>query len=75
MDEPVSALAASPVRGGAFVVRAIDGDNPEQAFDWEVKAVRADAPDLVSEPRRDDVVVRGDGPYKYVSARRAAGDR
>jgi hypothetical protein len=75
MDEPISALAASPVRGGAFVVRAIEGNNPEQAFDWEVKAVRADAPDLVAEPRRDDVVVRGEGPYKYVSARRAAGDR
>jgi hypothetical protein len=70
MNEPVSALAASAVRSGAFLVRAIDGKNPEQAFDWEVKAVRADAPTLVAEPRREDIVVHGDGPYKYFTARR-----
>lgn len=33
MDEPVSSLAASRVRRGAFVVRAIDGRNRSQRFD------------------------------------------
>ena len=66
-SEPVSALAVSHVRGGAFVVRAIDGRNPEQTFDWEIKALRADVPPLVAEPARRDVTVHGDGPYRYLT--------
>jgi len=46
-----SALAASPVVNGRFIVRAIDNNNPSQKFYWEVKAVRADIPKLkVEEP-------------------------
>ncbi|MCX5328341.1 hypothetical protein [Streptomyces sp. NBC_00140] len=41
-DAPISVLAASPVRGGRFTVRAADDRNPAQRFCWEVKAVRAD---------------------------------
>jgi hypothetical protein len=69
-SERVSALAASHVVRGAFQVRGIDSNNPNQAFDWEVKAVRADVQPLVVEPRRQDVLVRGDGPYTYIAAQR-----
>ncbi|MGW2724052.1 hypothetical protein [Streptomyces sp. NPDC001492] len=41
-DGPISVLAASPVRGGRFTVRAADDRNAAQRFCWEVKAVRAD---------------------------------
>jgi hypothetical protein len=58
------------VRRGAFVVRALDKRNPEQRFDWEVKAVRADAPELTVEPKREDIVVHGNGPYKYFEPKR-----
>ncbi|MGC4092733.1 MAG: hypothetical protein QM756_33600 [Polyangiaceae bacterium] len=68
-DEPLSAVAASGVRAGTFVVRGVDRSNPSQAFDWEVKAVRADAPHLEAEPRRSDIVVHGQGPYKYFTAK------
>ncbi len=67
MEEPVSALAASAVRRGAFVVRSLDKRNPDQAFDWEVKAVRADVAELTAEPRRSDIVVHGSAPYTYFS--------
>jgi hypothetical protein len=70
-DEPVSGLAVSHVKNGAFVVRGVDKSNPEQAFDWEVKAVRADSPALVTEPKRADVAVHGDGPYRYLTTRTA----
>jgi hypothetical protein len=69
-DEPVSALAASGVRRGSFLVRAIDGNNQRQAFDWEVKAIRADVPALLVEPKRDEITVRGDGPYRYFIPKR-----
>jgi hypothetical protein len=65
--EPVSMLAASAVENGRFRVRAVDGRNAEQAFDWEVKAVRADVQPLWVEPQRTQIEVHGDGPYKYFS--------
>jgi hypothetical protein len=45
-DEPISVLAASAVKDGAFTVRSADGKNASQAFYWEVKAVRADVAEL-----------------------------
>lgn len=48
-DDPLSPLAATPVRDGRFGVRMIGTDNPSQRFFWEVKAVRADVPRLVAE--------------------------
>lgn len=32
---------------------------------WLVKAIRADASDMLVEPRRDQISVHGDGPYRY----------
>ena len=69
VSEPLSALAASRVSSGSFLVRAIDANNPTQAFDWEVKAIRADVKPLDPEPRRDAIVVHGAGPYKYFEPR------
>jgi hypothetical protein len=51
-DGPISALAASQVRDGAFTVRALDSSNPGQRFYWEVKAVRSDIEPLVAEVRQ-----------------------
>jgi hypothetical protein len=48
-DEPVSPLAAGRVRGGAFLVRTVDGSPASHAFYWEVKAVRADLEPLAVE--------------------------
>jgi hypothetical protein len=45
-DEPIASLAASEVKNGQFSVRAADDRNPNQTFDWEVKAVRADLDEL-----------------------------
>ncbi|NUQ74173.1 MAG: hypothetical protein HUU21_11510 [Polyangiaceae bacterium] len=45
-DEPISALAASKIVNGRCVIRAIDHQNPSQRFYWEIKAVRADVPEL-----------------------------
>jgi hypothetical protein len=39
-----------PVADGRFTVRTGPGGRPDQAFFWEVKAVRADQPPLVAEP-------------------------
>jgi hypothetical protein len=51
-SEAISPLAASAVADGQFTVRAITSDNPHQEFYWEVKAVRADVPNVqVSAPR------------------------
>lgn len=52
-EELVSQLAASEIKDGKFVVRAIDNQNPYQKFYWEVKAVRADVPPLEVEPLKE----------------------
>ncbi|MGV9385751.1 hypothetical protein ACWDRB_58795 [Nonomuraea sp. NPDC003707] len=52
LDEPVCALAATPVADGGFTVLAADDRNPAQRFCWEVKAVRADVGPLVVETRK-----------------------
>ena len=50
-DEPSYAiLAASAVVDGEFSVRAMAGDNLQQPFYWEVKAVRADVAPIEVEP-------------------------
>ncbi len=46
-DKPVSPLAASSIRKGAFTVIGTDKKNLSQKFFWEVKAVRSDVAPLV----------------------------
>jgi hypothetical protein len=53
-DGPISALAASRVRDGAFAVRALDESNPSQEFYWEVKAVRSDIESLIVEAQHSN---------------------
>ncbi len=38
--------------------------NPEQEFSWLVMAIRK-GPDLKVEPRKDEVEMKGFGPYRY----------
>jgi hypothetical protein len=52
------------VSDGGFVVESSNRDS-RQSFDWEVKAVRADAAPLAVEPLRTDISVNGFGPYTY----------
>lgn len=58
--EAVSLSAGLPFQG-AFNVYGPAGT----AFSWLVKAVRKDVPPLLVEPRKSDVNVYGDGPYRY----------
>jgi hypothetical protein len=53
-DEEISALAASGVTDGRFLVRGIDGRNRKQRFYWEVKGVRADIDPIEVEPLKTD---------------------
>ncbi len=46
---PISNLAATRIVNGQFTVLGVDDANPQQAFWWEVKAVRADIPSLQTE--------------------------
>ena len=60
-DEPVTGLAASPIRNGRFVVRAADTSNSTQRFHWEVKAVRADVDRVVVESPKRSIELAGVG--------------
>lgn len=53
------------VADGKFIVKTTGEGDSEQAFYWEVKAVRADVSPLVVEPSKADVAVEGIGPYTY----------
>lgn len=55
-------VAATYPRDGRFVIRGPEG----RRVHWLVKAIRKDVPPLTVEPRRGDVVIRGDGPYRYL---------
>lgn len=46
---------------GRFLIHGVPG----QQVSWLVKAIRKDVPPVLVEPRRDDVIVQGDGPYRY----------
>jgi hypothetical protein len=52
------------INNGIFIVFS-DNTDSNQELDWEVKAIRKDAPPLVVEPNKKDINVRGEGPYKY----------
>lgn len=52
------------IKEGLFTVYS-DNKKSTQAFDWEVKAVRADGKKLVVEPHKSDLNVSGFGPYTF----------
>lgn len=56
-----SPLAATRVAGDRFVVMGTD----YASFFWEVKAERART-QFATEPRKDEVRLKGDGPYTYL---------
>lgn len=73
LDEDAPALrnaVASPVHDGRFRILCLGPDGTRVA--WLVKAVRRDVPELVVEPRRDKITVRGDGPYRYYIPKESA---
>ncbi|MFD9949679.1 hypothetical protein ACFWYW_55665 [Nonomuraea sp. NPDC059023] len=61
-------LIASRPRNGVFAVRG----TPMQEVFWLVKAIRKDIPPLRVEPRRDEVNVYGQGPYRYARPKEPA---
>lgn len=65
-------LVATAVENGEFHVGRSggysEGDTDQCDFDWLVIAKRKDVPDLVVEPKRSEVTLKGDGPYKYLVA-------
>jgi hypothetical protein len=58
-------VAASLPREGRFRIASPAPDGTRVA--WLVKAQRADVAPLEVEPRRDQVTVRGEGPYRYIA--------
>jgi hypothetical protein len=61
VGDTATPTSASSPRDGQFVVHGAPG----QRVSWLVKAIRRDVPPLLVEPRRDEVLVRGNGPYRY----------
>ncbi|MET8866541.1 fibronectin type III domain-containing protein [Nonomuraea sp. NPDC004580] len=59
-DEIRNASATYP-QNGRFTIHGAPGVR----VTWLVKATRADAGDMLIEPRRDQITVHGDGPYRY----------
>lgn len=62
VDIPDSVAATYP-KEGQFTISG----TPGRRVNWLVKAVRVDVPELDAEPLRADVVVNGDGPYRYLT--------
>jgi hypothetical protein len=60
----VESRGGARVADGRFVVVS-DNPHSEQAFDWEVKAVRVDGPPLQVEVDKADTRVGGFGPYRF----------
>jgi hypothetical protein len=60
----VKRIDGQKIKNGRFLVVA-DNAQSTQEFDWEVKAIRKDVPHLDVEPDKDDLIVRGNGPYTY----------
>lgn len=68
IPEIVPTVAASRPRDGRF---RISCSAPTAKVAWLVKAIRADVPELVVEPRKDEVEVGGHGPYTWIAPRAA----
>ncbi|MEV0584113.1 fibronectin type III domain-containing protein [Nonomuraea sp. NPDC050310] len=63
------AVSATTPRSGRFTIHG----TPGQRVSWLVKAIRRDVPPLLVEPRRDQVNVYGDGPYRYYTLKEPRG--
>lgn len=66
-DTATPASATCP-EDGSFSIFGVPG----QRVAWLVKAIRKDVPPVLVEPRRDEVIVRGDGPYRYYTMKETA---
>lgn len=60
----VKLVDGKPVKNGSFTVISNNTDSVQE-FDWEVKAVRKDVDDLIIEPDKSSLSVKGLGPYRY----------
>ncbi|TMS00196.1 fibronectin type III domain-containing protein [Nonomuraea basaltis] len=70
IGEHLLLASATYPKDGRFCVHGVAG----QRVAWLVKAIRKDVPPVLVEPRRDEVIVRGDGPYRYYTIKEAAHD-
>lgn len=61
LDDHIIPPTATYPTNGQFVIHGVPG----QTVSWLVKAIRKDVPPLLVEPRRDQVDVHGQGPYRY----------
>lgn len=61
LSEALTPPTATYPENGRFEIHGAPG----QRVSWLVKAIRADVPPLLVEPRRDQVNVYGQGPYRY----------
>ncbi|MCK2219691.1 hypothetical protein MF672_038735 [Actinomadura sp. ATCC 31491] len=68
LHDSLYAPTATYPEQGRFEVHGVPG----QRVSWLVKAIRKDVPPLLVEPRRDEVTVRGDGPYRYYTIKEPA---
>jgi hypothetical protein len=59
--------SATYPQNGRFIVHG----QPLERVAWLVKAIRRDVPPVLVEPRRSDVTVHGDGPYRYYTLARS----
>jgi hypothetical protein len=62
-------VSASYPEDGRFAIHGVPG----QRVSWLVKAIRRDVPPVLVEPRRDQIEVRGDGPYRYYTLKEPRG--
>lgn len=68
MDGAIMAPTATYPKGGRFCVHGVPG----QTVSWLVKAIRQDVPPLMVAPRRDQIDVHGQGPYRYYTIKEPA---
>lgn len=66
-DEIRNASATYPT-DGQFTIHG----GPDLRVTWMVKAIRADAKEMLVEPLKTQIDVRGDGPYRYYTPKEPA---
>src|SRR5690606_26409795 len=61
-------VAASRIEDGRFTIKCSGPDGTKVS--WLVTAIRTDVPDHDIEPLKSEVVVFGDGPYRYLARKK-----